>query len=177
MGDVPRAGAMPAGPTKDDAERRLAELERRTDELVRTWLVHVIDGLSLREVGRLRLGTAVEGFLEIYAFVIAASRAAHRRRAARIADEHYLRTGRIARESIGLESESAGIVRAISRLQELLEAELQGSADAEQDPDGDSAATAVADVCARLRAAVAEVPATTRSEPEQKTGAEGGSAA
>ena len=148
-------------------------LQRRTDELVRTWLVRVVDDLSLREVGALRLGATVEGFLDIYGFVIDAARAALDGEPPPGADELCLRMGRTARESTVRDSDGARAVAALGRLQDLLNLELRGSAVAASGPDADPTVKAVASVFERLRDAVMDDAATDRAGRESEAGAGG----
>lgn len=176
MGDVPGAGRTRADPTTDGADTRLAELETRSDELVRAWLVKVVGDLSLREVGRLRLDATVEAFVEIYDFVIDATRTERGGGARPVDDWRYSHVGRVARETMGGALEGDGAVRALGRLQELLERELRGSALAPPRAHGDSTVKAVVAVCERLTAAAADEAATDGSDREEATDA-GGSAA
>ena len=86
-------------------------------------------------------------------------------------EARYADMGRLARESVSGAFETAGAVRALGRLRELLEQELRASAVATPDPHDDSTVTAVVAACERLMAAVVDDAATSRPESQERTGA------
>ena len=136
------------------ANTRLAELEHRRHELVKAWLLRVVDDLSLDEVGRLHLAATVEGLLAIYGFVLDAARAMLRPDSFAADGGRYSKLGRLARESTGDDPSGAGAIKALGWLQELLERELPSACGNAQVPRTDPVSEAIASVCERLRAAV-----------------------
>ena len=147
-----RADHVVAGPTKN-SQTRLDELNGRGDECVRAWLIGVVEDLSLREVGSLRLEVTVDGFLEIFAFVVNAARTKLEPGSGTASEEPYPRMGALLRASLGGDADGARAVAALRRLQGLLERELSGSSSDARAPVVDPVADAVAGVCERLKAA------------------------